>query len=101
MGNQIEIIDVHKSFGNHQILKGVNVVVQEGLGIDALEDEAQYFSGKWTENPLAQRLLAFENVIITPHIAYFTDLAVREIVETALDNAVAIINKEENLNIVA
>ena len=30
MGNQIEIIDVHKSFGNHQILKGVNVVVQEG-----------------------------------------------------------------------
>ena len=72
-----------------------------GLGIDALEDEAQYFSGKWTENPLAQRLLAFENVIITPHIAYFTDLAVREIVETALDNAVAIINNEENLNIVA
>lgn len=72
-----------------------------GLGIDALEDEAQYFSGKWTENPLAQQLLAFENVIITPHIAYFTDLAVREIVETALDNAVAIINNEENLNIVA
>ena len=30
MGNQIEIIDVHKSFGNHHILKGVNVVVQEG-----------------------------------------------------------------------
>ena len=30
MANQIEITDVHKSFGNHKILKGVNVVVQEG-----------------------------------------------------------------------
>ena len=72
-----------------------------GLGIDAIEDEEKYFLTGWSENPLVKQLVAFPNVLITPHIAYFTGLAVREIVETALDNAVAVVNNEENLNIVA
>lgn len=72
-----------------------------GLGIDALEDEEKYFSTGWTENPLVKQLETFPNVFITPHIAYFTSLAVREIVETALDNAVSVIKNEVNLNIVA
>ena len=72
-----------------------------GLGIDAIEDEEKYFLTGWSENPLVKQLVAFPNVLISPHIAYFTGLAVREIVETALDNAVAVVNNEENLNIVA
>ncbi|MGB4823668.1 MAG: D-2-hydroxyacid dehydrogenase, partial [Leuconostoc mesenteroides] len=40
----------------------------------------------------------FENVLLTPHIAYFTKAAVRDIAITALENArdIVIEGKSEN-----
>jgi D-lactate dehydrogenase len=58
-----------------------------GAALDALEDEEKYFSVGWEKNPYYSRLMAFANVMITPHIAYHTELAVQEIVETSLNNA--------------
>ncbi|MDB6353885.1 NAD(P)-dependent oxidoreductase [Trichococcus sp. K1Tr] len=58
-----------------------------GAALDALEDEEKYFSVGWEKNPYYSRLMAFPNVMITPHIAYHTELAVQEIVETSLNNA--------------
>jgi D-lactate dehydrogenase len=58
-----------------------------GAALDALEDEEKYFSVGWEKNPYYSRLMAFPNVMITPHIAYHTELAVQEIVETSLTNA--------------
>lgn len=58
-----------------------------GAALDALEDEEKYFSVGWENNPYYSRLMAFPNVMITPHIAYHTELAVQEIVETSLTNA--------------
>lgn len=58
-----------------------------GAALDALEDEEKYFSVGWEKNPYYARLMAFPNVMITPHIAYHTELAVQEIVETSLNNA--------------
>lgn len=58
-----------------------------GAALDALEDEEKYFSVGWEKNPYYSRLMAFPNVLITPHIAYHTELAVQEIVETSLNNA--------------
>ena len=58
-----------------------------GAALDALEDEEKYFSVGWEKNPYYSRLKAFPNVMITPHIAYHTELAVQEIVETSLTNA--------------
>lgn len=58
-----------------------------GAALDALEDEEKYFSIGWEKNPYYSRLMALPNVMITPHIAYHTELAVQEIVETSLTNA--------------
>lgn len=58
-----------------------------GVMLDALEDEEKYFSIGQAQNPYYQQLMAFPNVMITPHIAYHTELAVKEIAETALENA--------------
>ena len=58
-----------------------------GAALDALEDEEKYFSVGWEKNPYYSRLMAIPNVMITPHIAYQTELAVQEIVETSLTNA--------------
>ena len=58
-----------------------------GAALDALEDEEKYFSVGWEKNPYYSRLTALPNVMITPHIAYHTELAVQEIVETSLTNA--------------
>jgi D-lactate dehydrogenase len=58
-----------------------------GAALDALEDEEKYFSVGWEKNPYYARLMALPNVMITPHIAYHTELAVQEIVETSLTNA--------------
>ncbi|MFY9902028.1 MAG: NAD(P)-dependent oxidoreductase [Trichococcus sp.] len=58
-----------------------------GAALDALEDEEKYFSVGWEKNPYYSRLMAFPNVLITPHIAYHTELAVQEIVETSLTNS--------------
>jgi D-lactate dehydrogenase len=58
-----------------------------GAALDALEDEEKYFSVGWEKNPYYSRLMDIPNVMITPHIAYHTELAVQEIVETSLSNA--------------
>lgn len=69
----------------------------KGAALDALEDE-EFF--EVTDNPYYQALMAFDNVLITPHIAYFTQAAVRDIAITALDNARDIVTNGESENIV-
>ena len=72
-----------------------------GAALDALEDEEKYFSIGWEKNPYYARLMAFPNVMITPHIAYHTELAVQEIVETSLNNARDIITAGSSRNTIS
>lgn len=72
-----------------------------GLGLDTLENEEDYFAAGWKNNPYYQELIKYPNVVITPHIAFYTELAVKQIVETALDNVRDIVLIGESLNIVA
>ena len=72
-----------------------------GAALDALEDEEKYFSIGWEKNPYYARLMAFPNVLITPHIAYHTELAVQEIVETSLNNARDIITAGSSRNTIS
>ena len=72
-----------------------------GAALDALEDEEKYFSVGWEKNPYYSRLMAFPNVMITPHIAYHTELAVQEIVETSLNNARDIITAGSSRNTIS
>ncbi|MBB1078408.1 D-2-hydroxyacid dehydrogenase [Limosilactobacillus sp. STM2_1] len=44
------------------------------------------------DQPLVKELHAMDNVILTPHIAFFTNLAVQNMVDFALDDTLAILN---------
>lgn len=59
-----------------------------GVGIDTFEHEADDLlaldQGGQFNDPQWQTLLAMPNVILSPHIAYYTDTAVRNMVECAL-----------------
>ncbi len=69
-----------------------------GAALDALENEEQYFAVGWHRNPLYAQLSCFPNVILTPHIAFHTELAVKEIAETALNNAKEILLQGASMN---
>lgn len=62
-----------------------------GLAMDVYENELPYFRfdyrEKYIDDPIFRELLNFPNVIISPHVAFYTDEAVSNMVSTALSNA--------------
>lgn len=72
-----------------------------GAAIDTLEDEEKYLPNNWFKNPYYQELSQFENVFLTPHIAFFTAGAVSQITKRSLNNARDMIEKRTNANIIA
>lgn len=61
-----------------------------GAALDVLEDEKGIFyldhRGKKISHPYLSQLLNLKNVVITPHTAYYTERALRDIVEETLKN---------------
>ncbi|MDR2377201.1 MAG: 2-hydroxyacid dehydrogenase [Puniceicoccales bacterium] len=59
-------------------------------GLDVYEDEKDYFFQDLSSEPLADdtlaRLISFNNVILTPHQAFFTREALDRIASTTLEN---------------
>ena len=67
-----------------------------GAAIDVLEGESDLFGNELDpseplNHPFYEQLAAMPNVIITPHIAFFTDVAVRNMTCQSLDDALTII----------
>ncbi|KRL05283.1 D-lactate dehydrogenase [Liquorilactobacillus hordei DSM 19519] len=65
-----------------------------GAALDVVEEETKIFNFKFdTQTPVANynRLKELTNVILTPHIAFYTDIAVERMVKQALDDALTII----------
>ncbi|MCP9767034.1 2-hydroxyacid dehydrogenase [Lacihabitans sp. LS3-19] len=60
------------------------------LGIDVYEGEEKIFfkdlSDTVVKDDTIERLMSFNNVLITPHLAFFTNEAVRQIAEITLQN---------------
>lgn len=48
------------------------------------------------DQPLVKELHEMDNVIITPHIAFFTNLAVKNMVDISLDDVMTILNSEKS-----
>lgn len=71
-----------------------------GLALDTLEDEEIFTEKKWRDNPFYQALAPVPNTFLTPHIAYHTDLAVKEIVETTLDNVCEVLESGNSVNLI-
>lgn len=66
--------------------------------LDTLEDEEIYRMINYTDNPWYQRLSIHPQVMITPHIAYYTQRAVDEIVWTTLTNTKDVITTGKSAN---
>jgi D-lactate dehydrogenase len=60
-----------------------------GAGLDVLEEEHDLKAGNMG---ICQKLLAMQNVIITPHTAFNTQEAFRRIIDTSIDNIVNFVN---------
>lgn len=66
-----------------------------GAALDTYEGEAPYYRSDWTgrelEDPLFAELLAEPAVLMTPHVAFYSETAVKNLVTGGLDNAVAVV----------
>lgn len=66
-----------------------------GAGLDTYENESPLFThdlrGKEIKDPLFNELRELENVIVTPHVAFYTDTAVKNMVRLSLNSAKSVI----------
>jgi D-lactate dehydrogenase len=71
-----------------------------GAALDVIENEAELYYNDLRGVPLATRDLAllksYPNVLITPHTAFYTDQAVRDMVENSLRSCIAFQRGENN-----
>lgn len=82
------------------LLSALQQRIVRGAVLDTVENENTYFDIGWHKNPYCQALAKFNNVLLTPHIAYFTNQAVQEITETSLDNVRDMIMNAKTPNLV-
>lgn len=75
-----------------------------GFVMDTYEGEVDVFNKDWSENGLEDKrlddLISRENVYVTPHTAFYTTHAVREMVHQSFDAAVAFAKGETPANAV-
>ncbi|KRK47652.1 D-lactate dehydrogenase [Secundilactobacillus kimchicus JCM 15530] len=70
-----------------------------GAGLDTVEGDDQLVAQDWRDKPLNNApltaLLSMANVNLSPHIGFYTDVAVANMVEIALDDVVRIVSGEQ------
>ncbi|MCS4486861.1 D-2-hydroxyacid dehydrogenase [Staphylococcus americanisciuri] len=75
-----------------------------GAAIDTYENEGPYFKNDWTnkplEDPVLSHLLERDDVIISPHVAFYTDEAVQNLVDIPLDEVLSYIKNQTAEHIV-
>ena len=78
------------------LIEAVNNGTLSGAAIDTYENEADYFTYDWTgkeiEDETLLELIKHENILVTPHIAFFSDEAVQNLVEGGLNASLSVIN---------
>ncbi|MDL2211939.1 D-2-hydroxyacid dehydrogenase [Erysipelotrichaceae bacterium OttesenSCG-928-M19] len=75
-----------------------------GAGLDTLDCEINYFQhnyhGKEIKSKELKKLLQMENVLITPHISFFTKTALKNMIDISLDSAIEVLTSKTSKNIV-
>ena len=75
-----------------------------GASLDVYENEGNYvpkdFSNKEFDDKLMQELIDRDDIIYTPHTAFYTETAVKNLVEGALNAATEVISTGDSPNIV-
>ncbi|WP_010632485.1 D-2-hydroxyacid dehydrogenase [Sporolactobacillus vineae] len=93
-GGLINTADLIDALEHHQIA---------GAALDTFEDETminQDLSGQPLRDPLLGRLIAMDQVILTPHIGFFTTTSVKNMVEGGLNGVVDILTTGTSANLV-
>ena len=74
----------------NDLIEGLKEKKIAAAGLDVYEEEGEYFyedkSDKIIDDDVLDRLLSFNNVIVTSHQAFFTKEALHNIAETTLQN---------------
>jgi D-lactate dehydrogenase len=72
-----------------------------GAGLDTLADEFSFFNQEvpFDQTPADyQELSKMPNVLVTPHVAFFTKTSIRNMVHISLDDVVKVVNGEHSRN---
>lgn len=76
-----------------------------GAALDVLEEETKVFNhnltGQEIDYPIFTNLFERDNVLISPHTAFYTDVAVKNMVNISLDNNKALIETGDAKNLVS
>lgn len=84
--------DLIAALKNHQIT---------AAGLDTLADEATYFGEKVSLNQVPddyKELSQMDNVLITPHVAFVTQTAIRNMVAISLNDVVKVAQGQHSKN---
>lgn len=77
------------------LFRALDAGIISGAGLDTYENEGPFipkdFTEKMIDDPIFQQVLSHPKIIYTPHVAYYTDEAVKNIVENALNASVEMI----------
>lgn len=72
-----------------------------GAGLDTLADETGFFNHEVAVDDLPddyKQLQTLPNVLITPHVAFFTQTSIRNMVEISLNDVVKVVNGQHSRN---
>ncbi|WP_125141835.1 NAD(P)-dependent oxidoreductase [Clostridium transplantifaecale] len=75
------------------VLEGLKSGKIAGLATDVYDNESVYFrkncEGITFDDPVLEELLQMDQVILTPHIAFYTDTSIHNLIKHAIENALA------------
>lgn len=73
------------------LLDAIDAGALAGAALDTYENEQQYFRFDWRDkdlgDPILEELLERPEVLLTPHVAFYSETAVHNLVTGGLDNA--------------
>lgn len=84
------------------LIKGLDGGKIHSAALDVYENEFGYFSNDYSNEVIKDETLKLliqrEDVLLSPHIAFYTNIAVQNMVEIALESAVAIVSEGKSIN---
>ncbi len=87
--------------GGHRCIdRGTGTKKIAGAALDTLTGEENFFNFNLQNKELPSqqliKLRKMENVILTPHVGFFTNIAVQNMVDISLDDVVMILNGKKS-----
>lgn len=84
------------------LINGLNSGKIAGAALDTYENESAYFAHDWQSkdlgDPILEELLSREDVLVTPHIAFYTETAVQNMVDISLNSLKELVTEGNSQN---